>query len=234
MMELLIALHGCCCKQQPKEETVLEKKVKRKRQRKEMQEANEQPLEMHGVADDLEESRVAAVSSKQPAVLSWSEDRSGDAHLPQAATAAGGDGGATTKKRKKNKKAKQQQAEEDGEQAEAKEEPQQQQQQKQQQRRQQQQRQQQQGKQPANKGQPANDTAEAKENDASGNGNDGAFKRKKTKKRSRQKNIRKDKRKDEEKPEYLRIGASDYLGRELTEATKRRLGLLPAEESASA
>lgn len=206
--------------QQPKEETVLEKKVKRKRQRKDMHEANDQLQEMHGVADDLEESRVAAVSSKQSAALGWSEDRSGDARLTSSGANANADGQPTTKKRK-NKKKKNQVATD----AEAKEaQPQQQQQAESK-------------EENVKKGAVAmNNTGK---NSTSHDSNeqpeaDDTFKRKRTKKRSRQKNIRKDKRKDEDKPEYLRFGSTEYLGRELTDETKRRLGLSMQEEATTA
>lgn len=49
--------------------------------------------------------------------------------------------------------------------------------------------------------------------------------RKRKKTRSKQKNIRKDNRSHEDKPEYLRLDSEIYRGRELTEETKRHLGL---------
>lgn len=51
--------------------------------------------------------------------------------------------------------------------------------------------------------------------------------KKKTRKkiRSRQKNIRKDTRSIDEKPAHLVVGNSDYTGRQLTKATKEKLGL---------
>jgi hypothetical protein len=50
--------------------------------------------------------------------------------------------------------------------------------------------------------------------------------RKRKKTRSKQKNIRKDTRPDENKPEYLRFGSDQYDGRELSEETKKKLGMV--------
>lgn len=53
--------------------------------------------------------------------------------------------------------------------------------------------------------------------------------RRRKKTRSKQKNIRKDNRSHEDKPEYLRLDSEIYRGRELTEETKRHLGLQTEE-----
>jgi hypothetical protein len=51
------------------------------------------------------------------------------------------------------------------------------------------------------------------------------FKRKRKKTRSKQKNIRRDNRPEDKKPEYLKMGSVTYQGRELTEETRRILGV---------
>lgn len=51
------------------------------------------------------------------------------------------------------------------------------------------------------------------------------YKRKRKKTRSKQKNIRKDTRSNEAKPDHLKVDSTDYRGRQLTDETKKRLGI---------
>ncbi|KAL7531792.1 hypothetical protein ACHAWF_007045 [Thalassiosira exigua] len=60
---------------------------------------------------------------------------------------------------------------------------------------------------------------------------DSNIKRKRKKVRSRQKNIRKDTRSVNAKPSHLVLGRSDYAGRQLTEETRKRLGLETMNDS---
>ena len=63
-------------------------------------------------------------------------------------------------------------------------------------------------------------------------GTNGANKKRKPKRRkvrSKQKNIRKDTRGMHEKPKHLRVGASNYQGRPLTDETRAKLNLAPSK-----
>ena len=85
------------------------------------------------------------------------------------------------------------------------------------------------------------ETGESSNPDVEGDGDGGAVsnnnnnnnnkktKPKRRKIRSRQKNIRKDTRSMGEKPKHLRVGASNYQGRPLTDETRARLNLAPSK-----
>jgi hypothetical protein len=55
-------------------------------------------------------------------------------------------------------------------------------------------------------------------------GQEGGFKKKKSKTRSKQKNIRRDKRPMDQRPEHLRDGGEGH--RVLTDETKKKLGMV--------
>ncbi|CAJ1917700.1 unnamed protein product [Cylindrotheca closterium] len=69
--------------------------------------------------------------------------------------------------------------------------------------------------------------------DVDGEATNAKRKPKRRKIRSRQKNIRKDSRGMGEKPKHLRVGASNYQGRPLTDETRARLNLAPSKTKAS-
>ena len=74
------------------------------------------------------------------------------------------------------------------------------------------------------------ETVQSNENNIDSDG--GANKKRKPKRRkvrSKQKNIRKDTRGMHEKPKHLRVGASNYQGRPLTDETRAKLNLAPSK-----